>query len=67
MGEISIKAARVNAGMSQKQLAEKLGVTSATVSLWERGKVAMKPAYFYAVSQLTGISVDHLVCPKSLK
>lgn len=67
MGEITIKAARVNAGLSQKQLAEKLGVTPATVSLWERGKSTMRPAYFYAVSQITGISVDNLLWPKSLK
>ena len=67
MGEISIRAARINAGMSQRQLAEKLGVTPTTVSAWERGKKEMRPAYFYAISQLTGISVDHLVCPESLK
>lgn len=67
MGEISIAAARVNAGMTQKELAEKLGVTPQAVYLWESGKANMRPAYFYAISLLTGVSVDNLICPKSLK
>lgn len=67
MGEISIAAARVNAGMTQKELAEKLGVSPQTVYMWENGKTSMRPAYFYAISLLTGVSVDHLICPESLK
>ena len=67
MGEISIAAARVNAGMTQKELAEKLGVTPQAVYSWESGKANMRPAYFYAISLLTGVSVDNLICPKGLK
>lgn len=33
---ITLKAARVNAGLSQAEAAEKLGVTPAMVSNWER-------------------------------
>lgn len=36
--KISIKAARVNAGMTQKEAAFKLGVSKDTIGNWERGK-----------------------------
>lgn len=36
--KISMKAARVNAGMTQKEAALKLGVTKDTVGNWERGR-----------------------------
>jgi transcriptional regulator with XRE-family HTH domain len=35
-----LREARIRAGLSQGELAEKLGVAQATVSNWERGKVA---------------------------
>ena len=33
-----LKAARAYAGVSQEELAERIGVSLATVSAWERGK-----------------------------
>lgn len=33
-----IRAARKQAGLSQKELADKLGVTPASISAWEKGK-----------------------------
>lgn len=33
-----LAALRVNKGLSQSEMANKLGVTTATVSNWERGK-----------------------------
>ena len=37
---ITLKAARVNAGMTQTEAAEQLGVTKNTLSNWEGGKSA---------------------------
>ena len=36
--KITLKAARVNAGLDQSVVAKKLGVNIATVSSWETGK-----------------------------
>lgn len=36
--KITLKAARVNAGLDQSEVAKKLGVNIATVSSWETGK-----------------------------
>lgn len=34
---ISLKAARVNAGLTQKEVAERMGINSATIMKWEKG------------------------------
>lgn len=38
MKKISLKAARVNAGLSQKEAADKLGISNKTLCSWENGK-----------------------------
>ncbi len=36
--KISLAAARVNAGMTQKEAAQKLGISNRTLISWERGE-----------------------------
>ena len=36
---ISLKAARINADISQQQMAKKLGVSPSTISRWETGQL----------------------------
>ena len=38
MPKISMEAARVNANLTQDQMAEKLGVTRQTYATWEKAK-----------------------------
>ena len=38
MRQISLKAARVDNGLTQEQLAEKLGIATQTLKLYERGE-----------------------------
>lgn len=38
MPQISLKAARVNANLGQKEAAEKLGIAVSTLRNWETGK-----------------------------
>ncbi|MEA9586275.1 helix-turn-helix domain-containing protein [Xanthomonas sp. WHRI 10064A] len=45
-----IRAARIGAGMSQTELAQKLGVNRATVGHWERSGFAPSLDYLYAMS-----------------
>ena len=42
MKQISIKAARINKGLTQKELAKLLNVSNKTVSSWENGRSVPK-------------------------
>lgn len=48
-------------GLSQEQLADKLGVTRQSVSKWESGSAAPELGKLIALSELFGVSVDYLV------
>lgn len=62
--KITLKAARVNAGLTQKQFAVAVGVSELTVSDWERGKRRVKVYYLPAISQVLGIPVDDIILPR---
>ena len=40
--KITCKAARINAGLTQKEAAEKIGVSVSTIKNWETGKTYPK-------------------------
>ena len=42
MGKITVKAARVNAGLTQEELANKMGVHRSTISSWETNPSTMQ-------------------------
>lgn len=63
MAKIPLNAARVAAGLTQEQLADKMDVSRQTVIDWENGKREMKTAYFYMFCQLTGFSEDDILLP----
>lgn len=44
--KITLEAARVNAGLTQKEVAERMGVNRATIMNWESGKIVPKAAQF---------------------
>ena len=48
-------------GLSQEQLADRLGVTRQSVSKWESGAAAPELSKLVALSDLFGVSVDYLV------
>lgn len=58
--QISMKAARLNAGYTQAALANKLGLSPKTISDWENKNVPIKPLYVYALAYTFGIS-DQLI------
>lgn len=60
MMKISIKAARVNVGLTQKEAADRLGVSNKTVGNWEKG-VTFPPAdKIPAICELYGVPYDLL-------
>lgn len=41
-GKITLKAARINAGLTQKELAEKVGKSETTIVKWENDQTGKK-------------------------
>lgn len=64
MAKITMEAARVNAGLTQAELADKMGVSRQTVFDWEKGKREIKTAYLYLFCRVTGFSEDDILLPK---
>lgn len=59
--QISLKAARVNAGLTQKEAADRLGVDVSTVISWENGKTSPKAVQLQRLCEVYGVdSVDFL-------
>lgn len=61
--QISLAAARVNAGMTQDEVAKKMGVTRATIISWEKGKVIPGIPEMEMLSRTYGIPQDYIFLP----
>lgn len=61
---ISLKAARVNAGLTQIEAAKKLGVNSTTISFWETGRTSPRTSTFFALCKLYGVDPNDIFLPK---
>lgn len=62
--QISLAAARVNAKMTQNEVAKAIGVSGQTICNWENGK--SEPTYKQAreLSTLYGIDLDYIFLPQ---
>ncbi len=63
MPRISLEAVRVNTKMTQKEWAEMLGVSNATVVNWEKGKTEPSLSQLKTMSKLSGIPMDFIFVP----
>ena len=61
MTRITMKAARVNAGYSQKKAASLLKISPYTLSNWERGVSMPKANQIGAICDLYGVTYDMLI------
>lgn len=61
--KLTLKAARVNAGLTQTEFADALGVSKMTVLEWEKGKRRVRPVYMPMIAQVTGVSVNDIILP----
>lgn len=52
---------REAAGMSQRDLADKLGITQRALSWWEREPVALKPEQLTALAEALNVTADFLL------
>jgi transcriptional regulator with XRE-family HTH domain len=53
--------ARERAGMTQQQLAEKLGTSQRAIARWERDSVALRPDQLFVLADAIGVSLDYLI------
>lgn len=61
--KISLKAARVNAGLTQDDVAKKLGKSNQTIVNWENGRTVIDTANFLALCNLYKIAEDNILLP----
>jgi transcriptional regulator with XRE-family HTH domain len=52
--------AREQAGLTQQQLADKLGTSQRAVARWERDPIALRPDQLTALASVLGVSLDYL-------
>ena len=64
--KITIAAARTNAGLTQKQFADKLGVDRTTVVNWEKGRYIPNLNHLRKISEITNIPIDYILLPNPL-
>lgn len=58
--KITLRAARVNAGLTQSQVSEKLGVSKVTIISWEKGKTRPKKYAIDTLCYIYGINIEDL-------
>ncbi len=58
--KISLAAARVNAGLTQKQLAFACDVSEATIISWEAGKTMPNAGVWDRLEAALGMSLNHI-------
>lgn len=61
--QISLAAARVNAGYTQETVAKALNVGKQTIVSWEKGKTEPKVSQIRQLSQLYDIPLDYIFLP----
>ena len=61
MRKITLKAARANAGYSQKEAAELLGISNKTLCSWENGKTFPDQPMIEKLCVLYGVTYDMIV------
>lgn len=58
---LNLKIARIKKGLSQKQLADKVGISPATVSKAETGKFDLRLSTLIKLSKVLDVSVEELI------
>lgn len=61
---LSLKAARVNAGLTQVEMAKRLDVAPVTIWKWETGKSEPKVNQFKKFCEVCGLKMDDIFLPE---
>lgn len=65
MALYTLKAARVNAGLTQAQIAEQLDVSPITIWKWETGKAEPKASKFMHLCKAYGVKAEDVFLPEA--
>lgn len=60
MTQISLRAARVNVNLTQKEVAEKLGVHQQTIAKYEKDNTKIPMDLLRQLSELYKVKLDHI-------
>lgn len=63
--QITLAAARVNAGLTQKEVAEEMHISKQTLVNWEKGVTYPKPAYFEMLCRIYNINRENVFLPSA--
>ena len=58
--KISLKAARVNANLTQQEVADKIKVSKHTIINWEKGKTNVGYAPLKVLSEIYNIEIENI-------
>ncbi len=61
--QISLAAARVNAGLTQSEVADKVQKTRQTIQMWEKGKIKIDVGNLYLLASIYGVNIDDIFLP----
>ena len=61
---MTLKAARVNANLTQAEVGEIIGKQAATISSWETGANRISADDFVVLAKLYGVGLDDIILPK---
>ena len=64
MPKITLRAARVNADMTQDEAAERMGKSKQTIVIWETGKAAIRYKDLIKLSELYEMPVEYIRLPE---
>ena len=62
-----IRIFRIRQNLTQRELAERLGVSSQAVSKWECGSACPDVTLLFKLSRLLRVTTDALLCPEEPK
>ena len=61
--KISLKAARVNANLSQEEVARKMKKSKVTINNWENGKTEIDHGNLNELCRLYSVTMDDILLP----
>lgn len=60
MPQITLKAARVNAELTQAEAAQKIGVSVSTLKKWEKGVAFPRQPHIMKLCEVYGVGYDNI-------
>lgn len=64
--KMTLAAARVNRGLTQAELAEKIGVSRQAIFDWENGKRNIRPVNLFAICSALNVTEDDILLPQTI-